>query len=801
MSNKLTELKFSGFRGAKGALSVNLPSGCPLLLFGENGTGKSTIADSIEWFYQDKISHLRGEDFAKKYDGVRNREISQESETTVSLKFTTDSRKLTKKLTVRGENYRLDRDIHSDFESYLESSKSENLIIRNAELVTFIISTKAQRLADISELIGYSEVLKTKQLLRKAVGDITSQIRSKGFESQISTKQSQLLSMVKANCYEDGHFFSAIDNLVSSLNLGYKIDSKDSFSKLKEDLSKAKPSPLALIKKWLKESTLRIESAIKIATEFESQYAAFCSEYQRISQDAESMKGLRLKSLLDNAAFVIEKKIQDTETCPVCLQSTVHSELLSNLKERIEKLKRFDEQKQKLEVKRKNIKSLIADLQSAIEISLRTAIPDEVITSEFILEMKKLNESIAVHRAQLEKETNFTDGFKYSEAAFSIETFSKLAIKGLEIENAIVIENDPRILIGQTVAMAESAFSDFLKLQKEKNILDRQRLSLEFAYNRFVVAQKDELSKFLSAISDLMNEYVRFMYPDDQINGIELKTVEDADGDFIGVSYNLIFRGGEVKVPQALLSESYLNCLGLSLFLASAKIFNKKNKFFVLDDVVSSFDRSHRARFARLLVEKFADWQPLVLTHEDEWFAYLGSLVRSKGWIIKCTKWSPNGTVLDEKAVGLREEIENKFKTKDALGLGNLIGRYTESLLKELCESLDAPIRFRSNTKNEDRTLHELFSAIRARLKDKKTGLDSNPIVVNLETTQFFRNKTSHGNGFGDNLGDLSLCFEDVKKFEQLFTGADGSRIAIEHVDTVNDRIRNRDGTLIYNWK
>ena len=32
-------------------------------------------------------------------------------------------------------------------------------------------------------------------------------------------------------------------------------------------------------------------------------------------------------------------------------------------------------------------------------------------------------------------------------------------------------------------------------------------------------------------------------------------------------------------------------------------------EFLVLDDVISSFDTTHRHKFANLIIEKFADWQ------------------------------------------------------------------------------------------------------------------------------------------------------------------------------------------------
>ena len=107
------------------------------------------------------------------------------------------------------------------------------------------------------------------------------------------------------------------------------------------------------------------------------------------------------------------------------------------------------------------------------------------------------------------------------------------------------------------------------------------------------------------------------------------------------------------------MSESHINCLGVSFFLASAKAFNKQNKFLVLDDVISSFDRPHRSRFAKLLTDKFSDYQILLLTHEHEFFELVSSDVKSKGWLVQDFKWSKEkGIRIEEGTTDIKEVIQ-----------------------------------------------------------------------------------------------------------------------------------------------
>jgi recombinational DNA repair ATPase RecF len=50
-----------------------------ILIFGENGDGKSSLADAIEWFYFNGIKHLSGEEIGSRGGGraaLRNLFIS-----------------------------------------------------------------------------------------------------------------------------------------------------------------------------------------------------------------------------------------------------------------------------------------------------------------------------------------------------------------------------------------------------------------------------------------------------------------------------------------------------------------------------------------------------------------------------------------------------------------------------------------------------------------------------------------------------------------------------------------------------
>jgi len=123
----------------------------------------------------------------------------------------------------------------------------------------------------------------------------------------------------------------------------------------------------------------------------------------------------------------------------------------------------------------------------------------------------------------------------------------------------------------------------------------------------FEIMERENVQKVLKNISSDVNDFIRFIHPDDSFDEVELIPTAER-----GIEFRLTYHGMEISPPMKILSEAHLNSFGICVFLASAKHFNKTNGFLVLDDVVTSFDMGHRRPLARLLSEKFAETQFLL---------------------------------------------------------------------------------------------------------------------------------------------------------------------------------------------
>ena len=269
------------------------------------------------------------------------------------------------------------------------------------------------------------------------------------------------------------------------------------------------------------------------------------------------------------------------------------------------------------------------------------------------------------------------------------------------------------------------------------------------------------------------------------------------------------YEGNWVSPPQKYFSESHLNCFGLSFFLASVIAFNKESKFVVLDDVISSFDSTHRKKFANLIIERFNDYQFIVLTHEREWFDnMIKPLAKKKGWYINEIKWSEDkGTHFDETPSELKDFIEYNLSQGVSSNMGNPIRRYMEQKLKDIASNTDTKVVFKFNEINEHRMCYELITSLKSTIKiANKDLLVTYPVIDRIENSAQIGNTLSHDNPLDSKIGDLKSIWADIIEFEKIFYCQEATctkpTVSMKNYDTVSKTIRcGGCGKTSYNWK
>ena len=262
----------------------------------------------------------------------------------------------------------------------------------------------------------------------------------------------------------------------------------------------------------------------------------------------------------------------------------------------------------------------------------------------------------------------------------------------------------------------------------------RARRALDLAervFDAYQEKQKEDLSELLKRISRRVAQIYSALHPGEDLDSVSVEPWTAK-----GLELAIEFYGSHQRPPHGVLSESHLNSLAIALFLAMAESFNERIGFLLLDDVINSFDVEHRGRLAELLADGFADWQLIVLTHDQQFFEHLSR--RAPAWRkLEFTSWSyasgPRTTHYETTGIlrGARERLENG----DVQGAATKARRALEELLQEVCEALWAPLPFRRGQANDKREIGELFRGVRRTLKERaKPMLDTlEPLFKNLE--------------------------------------------------------------------
>lgn len=371
-------------------------------------------------------------------------------------------------------------------------------------------------------------------------------------------------------------------------------------------------------------------------------------------------------------------------------------------------------------------------------------------------------------------------------AARAKEEAGKLGLSEQEQQVATALSS-LRTLEGQVRAYEHA--------QRVIDAYEAQILTLDAIFERFVTVQNAALQSVLDTISADVGKFYAKLHPDESVDNVRLTMVGEE-----GVEFKYAFHGQEVQPPRKYLSESHLNSLGVVLFLANARIFNKQAKFLVLDDIVTSFDTSHRRRLLRLLRDEFSDWQVIILTHESVWFEIIKKEMAQHGWKFHEVRADgPNGIVLDGSPASLKEIIAQK-KGKD--DVTNDLRKLLEMVLKEICASLEVKVAFRFNEWNEKRMADELISQIRSTLGKKSPEINKKDVFSDLSGSALVANLDSHDNTDKIVGEDIEVLLEDIEKLASLFYCPECERYISARIEVPGDNaISCKCGATQIPWK
>jgi len=637
MSVKIKNISVTGIRGVKDTVVLSADEKS-VLLYGDNGAGKSSITDAVEWLYTDKISHLSSGEIDFK-SALRNAYLGDDDISAAAIDYNLDILNAAKKLICKKGKLTAEfSELSAGAQKYYAASKNENLMLRYQSLREFVDQTKGDKLKYLSGIIGFSEVTKAKDVLKKVFGAVKTEIKAKNFEGQINTQKQTLIAKIGAVVSREENLFNRINEIINPLNTGITVKSIADIDTVLNHIKKpahVDTKPAAELQ--FLESVSQMLSTLKRETEFiDAEYRKYYAEFNKIAGDVQAVMQTFLSELLKAGENVLAKKYHRENTCPLCLQSKNVSELAADIQKRLREIAESSRKKAAFDAAKQAIGNIAAERLRRLDAVLSGKQIDAPENQNIKQAVNALKVKISEYKkASDEKVTSGNKLPVNTELILSDDDFKvqeEIAARTAKIYAAFNDKKDNSMELYAGISAAHDAFLRIKQFESDKDKLEHQKNSLEIIYNEFVKRQKEGLENFINTFSESINVFYQYMNPDEQFYEIRIAPIGD-DDELSGITVEYKYNDEWVSPPQKYFSESHLNCLGVAFFLASVIAFNKENKFIILDDVVSSFDSAHRKRFAELLFEKFADYQVILLTHESEWFNQIRKTAEEKGWL------------------------------------------------------------------------------------------------------------------------------------------------------------------------
>ena len=388
--------------------------------------------------------------------------------------------------------------------------------------------------------------------------------------------------------------------------------------------------------------------------------------------------------------------------------------MLSEVKERKEViLEHVKETKRTLRIEQDLIKELINKY-----LEVKKAIPE--LTYEATEKYKTILEGL---ETSLDTEKVFLKGDIKS--SLNEEVLSKVVQEKQHINQAITEKQNKIGASKEIIQLANDidslkrvneSWQEWLGAKREIDFFLKELDKFVEISNTLSKLIQNGIKKRFDEMSELIEKYFSILRKDKDIKDIQIDFNITKKAVGRSAEFQLTYYDIRVRPAYKVLSESLLNSLGLSVYFTCVKKFNKDCHFIVLDDIINSLDIHHRETLIDLLEQEFQDYQIILFTHDDFWFEKLQ--VRFPSWIRKKIKdWDYTiGPIIDFAKTTkeeLNELLKDQTKAKEA---GAKFGEHLEGILSELCESLEAKMKYRYS-KHELPTMNELFEALHNRLK------------------------------------------------------------------------------------
>ena len=549
---KIQLIKLNNFRGATQPFEIKFDTKKSItMIFGENGTGKSTIVDSIDFIFNKECGSLK-----------------EKSSTNIKAHLPSiNSSTADVKVFINSQNFEWEGKLNGSSPEVKGRQDALSIkILRRSKILKLVNAKPKDRYEELKSFIELPNILSSESSLRDCLREIERNINN-----ETSTNQNQKDTLQKSwegeGKPEDDYFKWA--EITSQKN--------DQILKKKNEQYR---QCIELIKKSIENWNKFIECNNSLSKAKEAHTTAK-NKLEKISSENQTQEIIDI--LEKTQTFLIKQTKADK--CPACEQPIVSEELKKTIHSRLQNLKNLAKAKEEYEQSKNKYdrsKSIFKEQQEKLRKSVENLIrflKEESLDSEIKTNLKKAED----YQFLLEQEINFEKGKSlFKDKISSLETLKNMHDKNEKTLNQL--------------NLIKTSFESFKKTKQKITQLESKKEFLNKVLKIVEAERKSYVENILDSISNDIEVLYSKLHPEEGLNNITLFLKPRVQGS-LEIKSNFQYKTD--IPPQAYFSDSHLDTLGICVFIAMAKYF--KSNVIVLDDVLTSIDQAHLDRFIQML--------------------------------------------------------------------------------------------------------------------------------------------------------------------------------------------------------
>ncbi len=594
-------LRIKSFRGAPADLTLEFdPRRALTLIYGENGTGKTTICDAYDFVANRYVGSLadRGLGQLHPYWPTAGKAASE----------------IVVELTIDGTTWTARAKARDITVTPTDVPPPRVELLRRSTLAKFVTGDAKDRYAALRPFIDLSKIEQAEQTLRDQIR--SSQTRLDQAASNIGENQETLRRMM--------------------VDAGATLPDPLSWAR---QVVAAPVSDTSASTKLLRQAERQIDAAIdavgeldaaaNLATAANEQLTAARRDLEVAEQGAFTVDS-SLVALLE-AAQVHFTKHAVGSACPLCESPERAEGLADRVRERIAAADRIRTLASQVRQAEPQVQSK-ADTRSGALRKARQAIEGALTAVAEAPDGWRQAHAIAINSLEASKAAA-DDAVAIDVAALRVAAQDASTRRGT-LESAAARHSGVKTALDQydENVSRQAGLSQVLpRLKQVLEVCDKQR--------------KQYLEHMLGAIAVEVGRLYEAVHPGEGLNKISFKLAPNRPG---SLDLGAEFFGKPDLPPQAYFSDSHLDSLGLCIFLALAARQAPGSTIVVLDDVLGSIDEPHVDRLIGMLYEESLKFKHTILTtHYRPWrekFRW-GWLQNSQCEFIELDEWTQTGGI------------------------------------------------------------------------------------------------------------------------------------------------------------